>query len=165
MNIFSLQHNIVCVCVIGTVECAIIRVRYWLAWLVYLPLGVPQSPVLYEATSSGGEVSVEVGTAESGTLEDDYFQFDIRAVHTVTLEERNFTFALREYRDGERVAFVLTGFVRLEEGVESVYNLTARCRNRFGMSVESNQISVIILFNAGIFNKWINFVMYVSMYN
>ena len=117
-------------------------------------LGIPQTPILQEATSSHGEISVELSVAETGTVPGDLFQFHVKTLNTVTLERKNFSFEVRQYRDGERTAFVLSGFVQPElRGEEAVYNVSASCSNRFGSSGDSNQISVVILFNAGECNR------------
>lgn len=117
-----------------------------------LIIGIPQAPFIYEARSlPGGQISVELGTAEAGTVSStDMFWFEISIRHSVTLLQTNFTFRVMDYEDGKTVTLVLTGFVRSEDvGEEEAYNVTASCRNVFGVSAESNQVSVSVQLTTG----------------
>lgn len=99
------------------------------------------------ASSSSGSITVEVSTNESGTQPPELFQFNVRAHHTVTLEERVFEVMARQYRDGEVSELELTGFMEVTEG--PVYVITVSCTNRFGTSEASDGQIVTIRFTAG----------------
>lgn len=105
-------------------------------------------PVLSRATSSGGGVTLEVFTNESGTQEpSDLFQFNVKAQHNLTLEVKSFTVKRRGYVDGEIASLVLNGFSESEE--EPLYMFTVSCTNEFGTSEESNEVAVLIQFKGG----------------
>ncbi len=119
-----------------------------------LPLsGIPQAPVLLEAFSSSGEVTIEVATNESGTTPPNLFAFNVKAERVGSDVERLFTMEAREYRDGTSVQFHLSGFSKLEEG--ATYVITVSCANSFGTSEDSNQLSVVLEFNPGIVRLFI----------
>ena len=99
-------------------------------------------------SSSGGAITIEVGTNETGTEPPSSLQFNITAVHALTREEKEFAMDTRQYRDGEVIEFLLTGFVK-EEEVEPVYLITATCTNEFGTSQDSDSLSVAVQFSTG----------------
>ncbi len=104
--------------------------------------------MLLGAASSRGTITVKITTNESGTEPPDHFEFHLTAQHAVTREEeRGFVMEVSQYRDGEMVELVLTGFVKMEEGSE--YVITASCSNDFGTSEDSDSLSVEVQFSTG----------------
>ena len=109
--------------------------------------GIPQKPQLFGASSSGGTITIQAATNESGTEPPDSFKFNMRARHAVTGQEREFEVVDMQYKDGQVVELKLTGFVEVSEG--PLYLVAVSCTNRYGTSEESDAQTVSIRFSAG----------------
>ncbi len=113
------------------------------------PLGIPQTPLIFQSSSSGGAVVLRVSTKASGAPPSGWVEFVIRAEHIAGKEQLLFRQRSREYSDGEEMEVRLSGFpVDEEEGEDSTYNFFVGCHNEYGVSNESEPVRVTVDFSS-----------------